>query len=83
VRWFGTRYSFSPLQSAIVRVLWSAWEHGTPEVRQSVLLESADTDTELRFVFRDHPAWGAMLVPGSAKGTFRLADEKKIEPPVK
>jgi hypothetical protein len=75
VNWYGTEYVFTPTQAACVRVLWEAWERGTPAVGQDAILEAAGSvGGSLRHVFRKgkHPAWGKMIVsPG--KGTFRLA----------
>jgi len=75
VRWFGAVYSFTPKQAACVRALWEAWENGTPELSGITILETAEVDDSAgRFpkVFRDSPAWGKMIVPGSTKGTYRL-----------
>lgn len=73
VHWFGADYSFTPLQAAVVRQLWDAWEHGTPDVGGQTLLENADSaGGRLDHVFRDHPAWGALIV-STAKGLYRLA----------
>lgn len=63
VHWFGTPYTFSPTQAAIVKALWEAWESGTPEVGTSALLEAADSTSErVDHLFRDHPAWGELIV---------------------
>ena len=36
VHWYGTDYTFGgPLQRAIVRQLWEAWENGTPDTTQT------------------------------------------------
>lgn len=73
VHWFGTDCTFTGTQAAVVRLLWEAWEDGTPEVSQATLLEAADSSTErLRDLFRDSLAWGTMIVPGAHRGTFQL-----------
>jgi hypothetical protein len=75
VNWFGVSYSFTALQAACVRVLWEAWENGTPEVSGERILESSDTDRDTRridTVFQNHPAWRTMIVGGSTKGTYQL-----------
>ena len=75
VDWFGETYTFSPIQAACVKFLWEAWENGTPEVGDSTILTSVESNSErLPLVFRDHPAWNAMIVAGTTKGTHRLAD---------
>jgi hypothetical protein len=77
VNWFGRRYSFTPIQTACVKELWEVWKNATPEVGQAYVLEKAEADSaRLSDVFKNHPAWGKMIVPGSVRGTFRL------QPPV-
>lgn len=72
--WFGQDYSFSGPQAAAVRLLWQAWEDGAPDVGQETLLEAAGTNgSRLRDVFKDHPAWGSLIVTVS-RGTYRLAE---------
>jgi hypothetical protein len=79
VRWYGTDYTFTKNQAAIVKLLWDAWENGTPEVGGDTLLTEADCETKrLDHLFNlgkhgRHPAWGTMIRPGSQKGTYRLA----------
>jgi hypothetical protein len=75
VHWFGTDYSLTATQAACVKVLWQAWENGTPELAQATILEDRDVESEstrLRDVFRNHSAWGTMIVPGKTGGSFRL-----------
>src|SRR5262249_51851747 len=74
-RWYGTEYVFSPTQAACVRVLWEAWERGSPVVGQETVLDGAGSvGNRLRDVFEKgkHPAWGVMIV-SPRKGAFRLA----------
>jgi len=74
VRWFGTDYTFTATQAAIVKVLWEAWERDTSNVGSETLLEAADSKTSrLVDAFRNHPAWGTLIVDGSTKGSKRLA----------
>jgi hypothetical protein len=80
VSWFGTNYFFTPLQAAVVRVLWANWERKTPDISEHCALESADSaGTRLRDVFDKgkHPAWGTMVVPGNTKGVWRLKEPEK------
>jgi hypothetical protein len=78
--WFGAYYTFTASQARAVAVLWAAWENGTPDVRQETLLESAGSESSrLDNLFRRHPAWGTMIVPGPQKGLFRLNEEPASE----
>lgn len=73
VRWFGSDYSFTPTQAAIVAELLRAWKQGTPDVGHETLLQKAGAETQrLADLFRNHLAWRTMIVPGSTKGTSRL-----------
>jgi hypothetical protein len=73
VDWFGTRYSFTATQAACIRVLWDNWERKTPEVGDATILTAAESNSErLGIVFRDHKAWGTMIVEGVTKGTHGL-----------
>ena len=74
VRWFGQSYSFTPNQAACVKMLWEAWERGTPEVGGQTLLDAADASTErIDVVFRGCSAWNTMIVSGNTKGAYQLA----------
>ena len=79
VLWYDDAYySFTPGQSAVVKMLWEAWENGTCDVRQAFLLTEAGLDSDkLQFVFRGHPAWNTLIKPGHVKGTFRLAEPRQ------
>ena len=74
VRWCGQLYSFTANQSRVVEALWLAWRAGTPEVRQERIMDVAGVESRLVDVFKDHPAWGSMIIAGACKGTFRIAD---------
>lgn len=75
VIWFGTSYAFTGSQARVVALLWRAWLDGVPNLRQETLLDAAGSVSgRLANLFKGHPAWGTMIVPGAAKGTFRLAD---------
>lgn len=72
--WYGTLYTFSPLQAAVVKILWEAWEQGTPDVRGDYLLENAGSDRDVKrmdSLFQDSPAWNAMIQT-VRKGAYRL-----------
>jgi hypothetical protein len=75
VVWNGVEHSFSPLQAAIVRVLWNALVNDTPDVHAATLLEEADSnlkESRLDPLFFRHPAWKTMIVRGKRRGTYRL-----------
>ena len=87
VYWFGTTYGpFTPLQAAVVRILWEAWENQTPDVSSDYLLERAGSDTEnrsLSMLFtgskQGRKAWGT-LIAASGKGIYRLAEPARERP---
>jgi hypothetical protein len=80
MRWGVEQFAFTEKQAACVRVLWDARERGAPELSQVTILgeaESAMVDErkpQLRKLFKDHPAWGTLIVKGSTRGTYRLAE---------
>lgn len=65
VYWFGTAHPpFTALQAAVVKILWEAWENGTPDVGDAYLLEeagSAASAGSVANVFQGHPAWTTMI----------------------
>jgi hypothetical protein len=77
VKWFGNDFGFTANQAAVVRVLWHAWAQGTPDVGDETVLAAVDEQAppaRLNTLFRDHPAWGTMIVAGTTKGTHRLTE---------
>ena len=75
VVWNGVEYSFSPMQAAIVAMLWEAQANDTPDVHASTLLAGADSElkvSRLDPLFFRHPAWKTMIVRGKRRGTYRL-----------
>lgn len=82
VAWFGTTYTFTPLQAKCVEVMWSAWEKGTPSLGQEYILEAAgSSQNRLSKVFDDgkHPAWRTMISSEGPKGSFRLCPPRGHE----
>ena len=72
--WYGTRYTFTPTQAAVVKQLWAAWEAGAPEMGVDMLLVEAGSQSGgLAAVFKGNQAFGAMIVTGDHR-TYRLAD---------
>jgi hypothetical protein len=81
VGWFGTVHSFTAGQARVVETLWNAWEQGTPDVGDETLLKAVDHEAppaSLRNLFRNHPAWGTMIVSGGSKGAHRLAEPEIV-----
>jgi hypothetical protein len=79
VHWCGTDFTFTATQASCVRILWKAWENGTPEVGNHTLMVEAGAETKrIDHIFRDHPAWGTMMRPGKTKGTTRLCEPTEI-----
>src|SRR5262245_33078116 len=76
ISWFGQEYTFTPSQAACLGILWETWEDGVPAVGQETILERAGLERtgRLRDVFKDHPCWGALIQPGTARGSFRLVE---------
>jgi len=75
VRWFGEVYSFTANQAPVVKLLFEHWELGAPDVGDDTLLSAVDLEAppaRLAVLFRKHPAWGTMIVPGGTKGTRQL-----------
>lgn len=76
VVWRGNEFSFTKQQAPTVKTLWEAWENRTPDVGTGTLLEAAAAETS-RLIdgFRDHPAWGTMIIDGKTTGTKRIAGD--------
>lgn len=75
VVWGNAGFSFTKMQAAIVGILWGAWKQDTPDVGVDTLLEVVDArSSRLVDAFRNHRAWGTMIVDGETKGSKRLAD---------
>ena len=73
--WNGWRFSFTTGQAACVEIMYKAWEQGAPEMAQQRILGNAGLASErLVDVFRQHDAWGTMIVRGETKGAYRLQE---------
>ncbi len=93
VDWFGVKYHFAKgLQAESVRVLWKAWENGTPNLSEKTIGEEIGSSSDrfrLDHVFKPankntgkretHPAWDTMIVRAS-KGVFGLAARDSESP---
>ncbi|TWU06881.1 hypothetical protein CA54_52830 [Symmachiella macrocystis] len=75
--WGGNLYSFTVNQAPVMRLLYENWKAGTPDVGDETLLLAVDPEAppaRLSTLFRDHCAWGTLIVPGGSKGSHRLAE---------
>jgi hypothetical protein len=71
--WLGKHYEFNFAQSQAVHLLWEAYEADSPSVNGAVLIENIETGSDrVSGVFKHHPAWGTMIVPGERRNTWRL-----------
>jgi hypothetical protein len=77
VRWADEEFSFTVNQAPVVRLLHENWQSGTPDVGDETLLSEVDPEAppaRLSVLFRDHPAWGTLIVSGGTKGSHRFTD---------
>lgn len=73
--WHDQLFAFTDMQAPMVKLLWEAYENGTPDIGSETLLETVDAkSSRLVDIFRDNPAWGKMIVDGATKGSKRIAD---------
>ena len=82
VLWNGVEYSFSPMQAAIVKMLWKALANDTPDVHASTLLAYAESqmqENRLDPLFFRHPAWKTLIIRGPRRGTYRLNPDAGLE----
>ena len=78
-KWGKTEFSLTPTQAACVRVLMEEWGNRTPEVGGETVLAGARSDAKrLQDVFRGHPAWRTLIIPGKTKGSYQLAIDRKF-----
>jgi hypothetical protein len=70
----GKKFTLTPAQSQVIKILHEAWTRGTPELRQAYLLEQLETPSKrLRDSFKSNrDAWKALIRRGERKGTVRL-----------
>lgn len=76
VEWQGETYWFTGAQREVVRLLLdAAVNSATPDVDESVLLRRsmAPGVRRLAHLFRDHAAWGTLILPGARPATYRIA----------
>lgn len=81
LNWFGKVFAFTANQSLVVEPLWKGWRRGLPDISHEDLKAYARIKAlRLRDVFKGHPAWGTLIVRGSARGTLRLAEPGYVPP---
>lgn len=75
VKWPGSeRFVFTPSQAAVVKILWEAFQSGTPEVSEDHLCEKACVG-KIGDLFRGHDSLGVMI-HRAGKGLWML---KKVQ----
>lgn len=73
----GVEYTFTATQRRIVADLWHDYQERGLGLSQDHLLTEANPDggKSLKDLFKSHPAWGTLIVKGSARDVFRLNPE--------
>jgi len=72
VVWQGDHYLFNKNQAICVRLLHEAWLKGTPYLSGHHLLGKIEGAVKMSGLFRCHPAWKCLIVPGERRATYRL-----------
>jgi hypothetical protein len=82
VKWFGETYRFAfGNQSRSIALLWKDWEKDGLGLHEKTIGESVGSASDsfrLSDTFKDHPAWGSLIVRGDRKGIYRLKKPEKI-----
>lgn len=83
VHWFGTHYTFTAMQAAVVGMLWQASAQDTTDVGDVQLLKVAGSDQRrlvnmFKVKGKSHPAWGVMIVHGNTKASRRLKESVRF-----
>ncbi len=81
-------YTLSKSQAEVVQQLLIALGTGKPDVSESALLKSIETDAakeqnkSLKKLFNagQHPAWESLIIPGKTEGTWRLTEPPTSTP---
>jgi hypothetical protein len=88
-RWYRRAFTFNATQARCVRLLWEAWETGSPCVNEGTIgdgVGSTQATFRLRATFRSrqgiHPAWGAMI-HHCGRGSYCLRSPSGGRPPEK
>ncbi|MBD3343286.1 MAG: hypothetical protein GF353_29590 [Candidatus Lokiarchaeota archaeon] len=73
VNYKGKLHTFTERQAHVVQMLYEEFINGTPELGVQTILVNLDSpNSRLQDTFRDHEAWGELIIPGDKKGTVRL-----------
>jgi len=80
VNWQGQQYQFNKNQATCVRLLHEAWFEGTPYLSADHLLREILSASRMSDLFKRHPAWNHLIVPGERKATYRLKLSPKLPP---
>ncbi len=78
--WNRQDFLLTAQQGQVVQMLLERFASGDPDTDESLLLETDPSpgteSSSLASIFNDgqHPAWGAIVIPGAAPDSFRLAD---------
>jgi len=76
VTWGNEKFVFNPQQADCVRVMFDAWKNHGPWIHQREIIAAAEGHGErLRDKFKDHPAWGTMIVGnGKNSGLYGICE---------
>lgn len=81
--WNRQDFLLTAQQGQVVQMLLERFASGDPDTDEPLLLgtdPSSETESSsLASIFNDgqHPAWGALIIPGAAPDSFRLADPQQ------
>ncbi len=80
VIWKGQAFYFNRHQAACVRLLHEGWMNGTELLGGDYLLGALGSASRMSDLFKRHPAWGSLIVPGERRATYRLKLSPKLPP---
>jgi hypothetical protein len=73
IKWQGQSFGLTPRQAEVVRLLYRAYENGTPQLSDKFICAALHTsESRLRDTFRKSKVWGTLIIPGNRPGTRRL-----------
>jgi hypothetical protein len=73
IKWQGQSFGLSPRQADVVRLLYRAYENGTPQLSDKYICTELHTSaSRLRDTFRKSKVWGTLIIKGNRPGTRRL-----------
>lgn len=80
--WGGINYKLAKMPAAVVSELYHARKRGNPELQNETILcevgsTAMDRSRALYNMFKRTGAWGTLIIAGTTKGTYRLADPQK------